>query len=60
VGAKTGPALGVVGAGNVVMVWPGIDGDSGLWWSQFNEGQRSDQQAFTDRQMTGNSRIGLA
>jgi hypothetical protein len=59
-GTRTGPALGQAGGRKLVMVWPGVDGDTRLWWSEFENGQWGGQQPFADRQMNGNFRINLA
>ncbi|MGS2645561.1 hypothetical protein [Streptosporangium sp. LJ11] len=59
VGWTTGsPALGRTNRG-LVMVWVGSD-DNFLWWSQFQNGQWSGQQRFTDRHMNLDLRVSLA
>jgi len=56
--SASGPALGVLGSGRLVMVWAGAPGD--MWWSQFENSQWGPQQGFNDRQMGRGFRATLA
>ncbi|RLK58610.1 hypothetical protein [Actinokineospora cianjurensis] len=60
---SAGPALGVVGTSDLVMVWKGAGADPVLWWSRLRDGwfgQPGPQQAFPDRKVFADLRASLS
>lgn len=56
---SAGPALGVLGTSDLVMVWKGSGDDPVMWWSRFRDGTWGPQQAFADRKMYAHLRASL-